>query len=133
MPLVAASSYQHPIVNMLCFVGQAAASHSQMAQGVRSGSSTLCVPNSLPQVPALDEEFGADAAGHLAQLVGGGKRFTATVVRRERGGGAKEKHPRKAADKLHVTLKSEDGSVDVSKEMLLAGMARLPKIHKVCI
>lgn len=83
------------------------------------------------QVPTLDEEFGADAAGYLAQLVGGGKRFTATVVRRERGGGAKEKHPRKAADKLQVKLKSDDGSVDVSKEMLLAGMARLPKIHKV--
>ncbi|KAF8068404.1 elongation factor G [Scenedesmus sp. PABB004] len=83
------------------------------------------------RVPGLDEEFGADAAATLAALVGGGRRFTATVVRRERGGGAREKHPRKAADKLFVSLVSEDGEVDVAKEMLLAGMARLPKLHKV--
>jgi staphylococcal nuclease domain-containing protein 1 len=85
----------------------------------------------LLQVPTLEEEFGGEAAGYLAQLLGGGKRFKATVVRKERGGGAKEKHPRKAADKLMVTMVSEDGSVDVAKEMLLAGLARLPKLHKV--
>jgi staphylococcal nuclease domain-containing protein 1 len=87
----------------------------------------------LLQVPTLDEEFGSEAAGYLAQLLGGGKRFKATVVRKERGGGAKEKHPRKAADKMMVTLVSEDGTVDVVKEMLLAGLARLPKLHKVRI
>lgn len=54
------------------------------------------------QVPELNEDFGADAASFLAQLVGNGKRFVATVVRRERGLGAREKHPRKAADKLQV-------------------------------
>lgn len=85
----------------------------------------------LLQVPALNEDFGADAAAYLAQLVGNGKRFTATVVRRERGLGAREKHPRKSADKLLVTLKSEDGAADVIKEMLTAGTARLPKLHKV--
>jgi molybdopterin/thiamine biosynthesis adenylyltransferase len=53
-------------------------------------------------------------------------------VRRERGLGAKEKHPRKAADKVHVLLKEAGGEgLEVAKEMLLAGMARLPKLHKV--
>jgi hypothetical protein len=85
------------------------------------------------QVPTLDEEFGNEAAGYLAQLLGGGKRFKATVVRKERGGGAKEKHPRKAADKLLVSMVSEDGTIDVAKEMLLAGLARLPKLHKASL
>lgn len=83
------------------------------------------------KIPTLAEEFGNEAAAYLAQLLGGGKRFKATVVRKERGGGAKEKHPRKAADKLLLSMVSEDGSVDVAKEMLLAGLARLPKLHKV--
>lgn len=85
------------------------------------------------KVPSLEEELGADAAAALAALVGGGKRLTATVVRRERGAGARDKHPRRTADKLHVTLVSEDGQLDVAREMLLAGMARLPKLHKVCV
>lgn len=59
------------------------------------------------QVPGLGEDFGADAAAFLAQLAGNGKRFNATVVRRERGLGAREKHPRKAADKLHVSTRLE--------------------------
>jgi len=84
------------------------------------------------QVPGLEEEFGADAAAFLAQLVGNGKRFNATVVRRERGLGAREKHPRKAADKLHVVLKGDgDDKLDVAREMLLEGLARLPRLHKV--
>lgn len=84
------------------------------------------------QVPGLDEDFGSDAAAYLAQLVGNGKRFTATVVRRERGAGAREKHPRKAADKLQVVLKGEgEDKVDVAREMLLEGLARLPRLHKV--
>lgn len=62
----------------------------------------LSVCSLHPQVPELNEDFGADAASFLAQLVGNGKRFVATVVRRERGAGAREKHPRKAADKLQV-------------------------------
>jgi hypothetical protein len=66
-------------------------------------------------VPELNEDFGADAASFLAQLVGNGKRFVATVVRRERGLGAREKHPRKAADKLQVrgavTAAAEGGLV----------------------
>lgn len=83
-------------------------------------------------MPGLDEDFGADAAAFLAQLVGDGKRFAATTVRRERGLGAKERHPRKAADKLHLVLKGvEDPKLDVAREMLLEGFARLPKLHKV--
>eukprot|EP00879_Flechtneria_rotunda_P013848 GHRR01014464.1.p1 GENE.GHRR01014464.1~~GHRR01014464.1.p1 ORF type:complete len:545 (+),score=253.02 GHRR01014464.1:424-2058(+) len=84
------------------------------------------------KVPTLDEESGTDAAAYLAQLVGSGKRFNATVVRRERGLGPKEKHPRKAADKLHLVLKEAGGEgIDVAHEMLKAGLARLPKLHKV--
>jgi hypothetical protein len=83
-------------------------------------------------VPGLDEDFGSDAAAFLAQLVGNGQRFNATVVRRERGLGAREKHPRKAADKLQVVLKGDgDDKLDVAREMLLEGLARLPRIHKV--
>jgi hypothetical protein len=83
-------------------------------------------------VPGLEEDFGSDAAAFLAQLVGNGKRFSATVVKRERGGGAREKHPRKAADKLHVVLKADgDEKLDVAREMLLEGLARLPRLHKV--
>lgn len=95
---------------------------------------TLSLPqHTHTQVPGLEEEFGSDAAAYLAQLVGNGKRFTATVVRRERGLGAREKHPRKAADKLHVVLKGEgdDAKVDVAREMLLEGLARLPRLNKV--
>ncbi len=83
-------------------------------------------------MPGLDEDFGSDAAAFLASLVGNGKRFTATVVKRERGLGAREKHPRKAADKLHVVLKADgDEKLDVAREMLLEGLARLPRLHKV--
>lgn len=88
--------------------------------------------SALLQVPGLEEDFGSDAAAFLAQLVGNGKRFSATVVKRERGGGAREKHPRKAADKLHVVLKADgDEKLDVAREMLLEGLARLPRLHKV--
>jgi endonuclease YncB( thermonuclease family) len=94
-------------------------------------------------VPTLEQDFGADAAAFLAQLLGGGRTWSATVARRERGLGAKERHPRKAADKLHLVLRGaapaseggggggEGAKVDVAREMLLEGLARLPKAHKV--
>ena len=86
----------------------------------------------LLQVPDLDSEFGMDAAEHLSQLVGGGKKLQATVVGRERPtAGPKEKNPRKSQGKLLVNLQVEGAELTVSQEMLSAGMARLPKLHKV--
>jgi len=84
------------------------------------------------KVPDLDSEFGMDAAEHLSQLVGGGKKLQATVVGRERPtAGPKEKNPRKSQGKLLVNLQVEGAELTVSQEMLSAGMARLPKLHKV--
>jgi hypothetical protein len=40
--------------------------------------------------------------------VGDGKRLAATVVRRERPQGPKDRHPARGADKLHVVLKGEE-------------------------
>jgi hypothetical protein len=73
-----------------------------------------------------------DAAEYLSQLVGGGKKLQATVVGRERPtAGLKEKHPRKSQGKLLVNLQAEGAELTVIQEMLSAGFARLPKLHKV--
>ena len=75
-------------------------------------------------MPALNEEFGADAAAALAALVGGGKRLRASVVAKERpapGPGAR--HPARAGGKLLVVLKEEGAERSVNAQML-AGAAR---------
>jgi len=69
------------------------------------------------QIPALDEEFGQDAAAALAQLVGSGKRLRASVIGRERPVGG-PKHPARAAGKMVVVLKEEGAERSINAEML---------------
>ncbi|GBF98194.1 hypothetical protein Rsub_10694 [Raphidocelis subcapitata] len=84
------------------------------------------------RVPALDEEFGRDAASTLAALTGSGRRLRASVVARERpAAGTREKHPARAGGKLVVVLKEEDAPRSINAEMLAAGMARLPSLRKL--
>lgn len=82
------------------------------------------------RIPALDEEFGQDAAAALAQLVGSGKRLRASVIGRERPVGG-PKHPARAAGKMVVVLKEEGAERSINAEMLAAGMARLPSLRKL--
>jgi staphylococcal nuclease domain-containing protein 1 len=84
------------------------------------------IPPPPPQIPALDEEFGEEAAATLAQLVGGGKRLKASVIGRERpAAGARDRHPARAGGKLVVVLKEEGAARSINAEMLAGGSRAL--------
>mmetsp|Transcript_6774 Transcript_6774/g.14968 ORF Transcript_6774/g.14968 Transcript_6774/m.14968 type:complete len:971 (+) Transcript_6774:79-2991(+) len=82
------------------------------------------------KVPEPTSDYAAEAKSVLAQLLSGGQRLLAHVSGREKPG-PKDKHPKYAHGKLTVTLVEADTGVNMAAEMLLAGMAQLPKLSKV--
>ncbi|MEW5304675.1 MAG: hypothetical protein WDW36_007269 [Sanguina aurantia] len=82
------------------------------------------------KVPLAGADHSLDARACLTQLVGGGQPLLAQVSSRERPEG-KSRHPRSSHGKLIVSLVDPENGVNVAVEMLLAGMARLPKLRKV--
>lgn len=84
----------------------------------------------------MDDEHGVDAAQQLWQLVGGNKRLTAYVERRERLAAAGKSWGSAAPTKLHLTLVpagTEDLKQSANAQLLATGLARLvePKGPKV--
>eukprot|EP00897_Mesotaenium_endlicherianum_P003964 jgi/Mesen1/3596/ME000020S03125 len=77
------------------------------------------------KVPEVEEDFGVEAAEHLASLVAGGKTLLARVEERDTSGGrarAQGQGPR-----LLVTLVDAGTSTSVNAGMLQAGLAKLEK------
>ena len=82
----------------------------------------------LLQAPGVEEEHGVEAAQFLWQLVGGNRRLTAYVERRERLVASGKHWGAQAPTKLHLTLMepgNEDYSRSVAGQLLSAGLARL--------
>lgn len=80
------------------------------------------------KAPSVDAEHGVDAAQYLWQLVGGNRRLTGHVERRERLAGAGKSWGAQAPTKLHLTLiepGSDDYKQSVNGQLLAAGLARL--------
>ncbi|PSC71228.1 hypothetical protein C2E20_5281 [Micractinium conductrix] len=80
------------------------------------------------KAPSVDDEHGVDAAQQLWQLVGGNKRLTAYVERRERLAAAGKSWGSAAPTKLHLTLVpagTEDLKQSANAQLLATGLARL--------
>lgn len=80
------------------------------------------------KVPEPGTDYYNDATAYLAQLLGGGRPLTAYVVSKEKALPGM-KHIKYGRPKLHLTL--AEGETNIATEMLLAGLARLPKLRKV--
>ncbi|KAI3435969.1 hypothetical protein D9Q98_002027 [Chlorella vulgaris] len=82
------------------------------------------------KAPGVEEEHGVEAAQYLWQLVGGNRRLTAYVERRERLVAAGKQWGQQAPTKLHLTLldsgsDEEDYAQSINGQLLTAGLARL--------
>ncbi|GFR42157.1 hypothetical protein Agub_g3009 [Astrephomene gubernaculifera] len=105
---------------------------------VRSIDAALAAvpPQALPcclahvVVPAPGSDWAADSRAVLSGLLGGGRQLLAHVVSRERAD-PKSRHPKGRNGKLTAVLVEPDTNTNIAVEMLLAGVARLPKLNKV--
>lgn len=79
------------------------------------------------KVPEPGSDYAAEATAYLGQLLGGGRELQAAVVRRERPAAGKDKHPRNTLSRLHVVLSEPGAPTTINQEMLIAGLARLPR------
>ncbi|KAL4429360.1 hypothetical protein ABPG77_005134 [Micractinium sp. CCAP 211/92] len=80
------------------------------------------------KAPGVEDEHGVEAAQFLWQLVGGNRRLTAYVERRERLAAAGKSWGTQAPSKLHLTLiepGSDDFKQSVNGQLLAAGLAQL--------
>ncbi|GLI65134.1 hypothetical protein VaNZ11_008590 [Volvox africanus] len=82
------------------------------------------------KVPEAGSDWSADARAYLATLLDGGKPFLAHVVSRDRAD-PKAKHPKQRNGKVTAVVVEPETKTNIAVEMLLAGMARLPKLRKV--
>ncbi|KAG2491495.1 hypothetical protein HYH03_010073 [Edaphochlamys debaryana] len=105
---------------------------------VRTIDSALAAvpPQAIPcclayiKVPEPGSDWAADGRACLSHLLSGGRPMLAHVVSRERAD-PKAKHPKGRNGKLTAVLVEPETNTNIAVEMLLAGMARLPKLRKV--
>ncbi|KXZ48282.1 hypothetical protein GPECTOR_29g59 [Gonium pectorale] len=107
---------------------------------VRTMDSTLAAvpPQAIPcclahiKVPEAGSDWAADARACLTGLLSGGRPLLAHVVSRERPDPrAASKHPKSKNGKITAVLVEPETNTNIAVEMLLAGLARLPKLRKV--
>ncbi|EFJ43941.1 hypothetical protein VOLCADRAFT_95870 [Volvox carteri f. nagariensis] len=116
-------------------VASSKASGLRMVRTIDAAMSAV-PPQAIPcclayiKVPEQGSDWAADARACLSSLLGGGRPFLAHVVSRERAD-SKAKHPKQRNGKITAVLVEPETNTNMAVEMLLAGMARLPKLRKV--